>query len=87
MKKLICILAILLCATPFQNAKAQSLTHEGVDFWVAYPEVYDATLATFEIHISSRFTTSTEVFVAGASIGTFPVVPGVVAAGSCYSCS
>lgn len=78
MKRFFSLLALLLCITWINPAKSQSLTHEGVDFWLAYPEVYDATAATFEVNISSRYTTNAEVFVAGVSIGVFGVVPGVV---------
>ncbi|MBN4072936.1 gliding motility-associated C-terminal domain-containing protein [Crocinitomix catalasitica] len=78
MKKLVSLLTVLFCAATINSAKAQSLTHEGIDFWVAYPEVYDATAATFEIHISSRFTTTAEVFVAGLSTGIYAVTPGLV---------
>jgi len=62
-----------------QTAKAQSLTNEGTDFYVAFPEVYDNALALFEINISSRYFASGTIEVFGTPFSEpFTVVPGVV---------
>lgn len=60
-------------------SKSQSLTNEGTDFYVAFPEVYDNAAALFEINISSRYFASGTIEVFGTPFSeTFSVTPGVV---------
>lgn len=72
---------LLLSSILFFNSLlfGQSLTNEGTEFFVAFPEVYDNAAAIFEINISSRFDATGTIEVFGTPFSeTFTVTPGVV---------
>lgn len=69
-----------LCSILFVlSSYSQNLTNEGIDFYVAFPEVYDHANAVFEINISSRTNANGNVSINGTGFTqNFTVVPGVV---------
>ncbi|MFT4600245.1 MAG: gliding motility-associated-like protein [Arenicella sp.] len=78
MKKLIAILVFGLIGFS-STTNAQNLTNEGVEFYVAFPEVYDNASAVFEINISSRTAATGSIEITGTGFNQlFNVVPNVV---------
>ncbi len=76
MRKII-VFFVLLGIVPM--VRAQNLTNEGTEFYVAFPQMYDQTAALFEINISSRTATSGTVEVLGTLFSqNYTVTPGVV---------
>jgi hypothetical protein len=76
MKKVLIFLTFLCLGL---GTKAQQLTNEGTEFYVAFTQMFDQANAVFEINVSSRTNASGTVEITGTGFSqAFTVVPNVV---------